>query len=283
MADCYIVRRGGAGGEKGVIDLTDKDCLVNMLETWFLAEGTVGVTNGYVLFSNGVFFTAYNSGKQLKLQMRYDYPTTVDFLLNSRVSATVSSSSYNVTKYDFTIPNSMKVGSYTYLSEPLSNKIVYISEDVECSNAEIKKHFGTWFNYGTLRYIDVVKYPAQNNGNVFTDYIIMKQVYNSNTWLTTLALKNPSIVRINTYDTAPKAKLQTDAEYICYYTHSVSNYDPSIQLNNEYINNPSRTWYFTDADAVLNGVAFTTCDILYEDGTIAVKANCTIDDVIQRG
>ena len=41
MADCYIVRRGGTGGgEKGIIDLTDKDCLLNMLETWFFAEGT---------------------------------------------------------------------------------------------------------------------------------------------------------------------------------------------------------------------------------------------------
>ena len=76
--------------------------------------------------------------------------------------------------------------------------------------------------------------------------------------------------------------MQIVAEYICYYTHSVSDYDPSIQLNNEYTNNPDRSWHFTDVDAVLNGVAFTTCDILYEDGTIAIKANCTLDEVIQK-
>lgn len=109
----------------------------------------------------------------------------------------------------------------------------------------------------------------------------MKQVYGSNTWLTTLALKNPSIVRINTYDTAPKAKLQTDAEYMCEYTHHID-YDQSIKLNNEYTNNSSRSWNFTDVDAVLSGVAFTTCDILYADGTIAMKANCTLDEVIQK-
>lgn len=279
MADCYIVRRGGTGGsnEKGIIDLTDKECILNMVKTWLFAEETGFTTNGYIVFPSARVCGSYGS-YTVGISVKFNYPTDFNVLTDVITTYTGSNRIYG---YNLKKVNSIRDGPYSYWNKMFDNDIVYISEDVQCAYPEIKKHFGKWHDYRDLRYIDVVKYPSQNNGNIFTDYIISKQVYNGNTWLTTLALKNPSIVRINTYNTAPKAKLQTDAEYICYYSHSIG-YDQSIKLNNEYTDNPSKSWNFTDVDAVLNGVAFTTCDILYEDGTVAVKANCTIDDVIQK-
>ena len=273
----YVVK-SGSGGEKGVIDLTDKKCLSNMVKTWIFAEDSIYNTNGYIIFPNGRIVGSYNN-TPVKISVKYNYPSDFNPCLdiNTLDDKSTRVYGYRIGKGDIT-----QDGPYSYFYNIFSQNFSYISEDVECEYPEIKKHFGYWHDYSNLRYIDVVKYPAQNNGNVFTDYIIMKQVYNSNTWLTTLALKNPSKVCINISNTAPKAKLQIVAEYICYYTHSVSDYDPSIQLNNEYTNNPDRSWYFTDVDAVLNGVAFTTCDILYEDDTIAIKANCTLDEVIQK-
>ena len=276
MSDCYIVRRGGGG--KNTFDFTDKDFLLSMTKNWLFAKGNGFTTNGYIIFPSAKVCGSYGSNT-VGISVKFNYPT--DFNVLTDVITTYTYSALT-TGYWLNKPNKVKEGNFTYYSRIFDNECVYVSEDVQCAYPEIKKHFGKWHDYRDLRYIDVVKYPAQNKGNVFTDYIISKQVYNGNTWLTTLALKNPSKVCIDIFDTAPKAKLRIVAEYICNYTYSVSSYDPSIKLDTEYTNNPNRSWYFDDVDAVLNGVAFTTCDILYEDGTLAMKANCTLDEVIQK-
>lgn len=282
MADCYIVRRGGTGGgEKGIIDLTDKDCLLNMLETWFFAEGTGVVTNGYVVLPSGIFYGSYSSNKQLKVEAKYNYPTALNFLVDTRLTATSSTSS-NITEYDFNNPTGIMGNSYTTVTSIFNNGEAYISEDVECKCPEVKKHFGTWCDYKNLnlRFIDVVKLPPKMNDDVFTDFVIFEHYED-----TSSSYHYPVIWGINNvkelYIDRANKKLCFRAEYCYGWTYSTNDYDPSMSKDRENRDDDLHSDGFSVSE-IVNYIAYTTYDILYEDGTIAMKANCTLDEVIQK-
>ena len=276
MADCYIVRRGGTGGGKSTFDITDKDFLLSMTENWLFAEETGYTTNGYIIFPNGKVCGSYSS-YTVGISVKFNYPT--DFNVLTDVITTYTSS-VRTTGYRLNKSNKVKEGDYSYWVEIFDNESIYISENVECKYPEIKKHFGKWHDYRDLRYIDVVKLPPKMNDDVFTDFVIFTHNNGSGSsyyYPVIWGLKNLKelyIDRVNKH-------LCFRAEYCYGWTYSASSYDPTLTKDREN-RDDNLHWDGFSISEIVDYIAYTTHDILYEDGTLAMKANCTIDEVIQK-
>ena len=274
MADCYIVRRGGAGGGKSTFDITNKDFLLSMTENWLFAKENGFTTNGYIIFPDARVCGSFGSNT-VGISVKFNYPT--DFNILTDVITTYTGSTMT-TEYRLNNPNKLKAGDYTYWNRILNWESVYISENVECIYPEIKKHFGKWHDYKSLRYIDIVKLPPKMNDDVFTDFVIFTQNYNG---------KKPKIWGINNvkelYIDRVNKHLCFRAEYCYGWTYSATGYDPSMSKDRENRDDNLHSDLFTvDGNEIVNYIAYTTHDILYEDGTLAMKANCTLDEVIQK-
>ena len=272
MADCYIVRRGGGG--KNTFDFTDKDFLLSMTENWLFAKGNGFTTNGYIIFPNAKVCGSYGSNT-VGISVKFNYPT--DFNVLTDVITTYTSSVRTI-GYQLNKSNKVKEGEYSYWVRIFNNESVYLSEDVQCVYPEIKKHFGKWHDYRDLRYIDVVKLPPKMNDDVFTDFVIFTQNYNG---------KEPKIWGLKNlkelYIDRVIKHLCFRAEYCYGWTYSAAGYDPSMSKDRENRDDDLHADFFTvDGNEIVNYIAYTTHDIPYEDGTLAMKANCTLDEVIQK-
>lgn len=156
MASCYVVKSGAGDTEKGIIDFTSKECISNMVQTWLFAKETGFTTNGYIIFPTARVCGSYNNAK-VGISVKFNYPT--DFNVLTDIITTYTSST-KTTGYNLNTPSKIKEGNYSYWNKIFNHESVYVSEDVECKYPEIKKHFGEWYDYRDLRYIDVIKYPS---------------------------------------------------------------------------------------------------------------------------
>lgn len=274
MADCYIVRRGGTGdGEKGIIDLTDKECIINMINTWLFADGSDFTTNGYIAYPNAHVIGSYGN-QQVGISVRYNYPTDFDISIDGITTYTSSNKVYG---YKLKKANSIRSGPYGYYIDPF-NGDRYISENVECKYPEIKKHFGKWHDYRDLRYIDIVKLPPAMNDDIFTDFVIFAHYNGSDHHYPVIwGLKNVKELYIDRVNKG----LYFRAEYCYGWTYDAKAYDPEMTKDREN-RDDNLHWDNFSVSEIVNYIAYTTHDILFEDGTVAMKANCTIDEVIQK-